>query len=161
MDPVLIGHIASTAFSVAQGAFKVGVLLYDFIQDVRALDTTAREFACEVDALGSACSLVGTRVQSITQQHSRDQPSFGDDLTQSAQLWSCLERQLVACQITVGQLSDAVSVVVSSRAQKSNFMGQAWKQIKLNMRASDIEEVRNRIKSHTSSLQLTLQSVAM
>lgn len=161
MDPVTIAHIAGNALSAAKTAFTVGQTLYDFIQNVKVLDQTAREFANEIDALGAACRLVGSRAQSFVQQHEKDIRDKLYDSTESAQLWLCLERQVTGCYEIVGQLSDAVSCANRTATQSSNFMAQAWRQIKLNMKARDIVDVRNRVKTYTSSLQLTLQSITM
>lgn len=161
MDPMTAIQVASAAFTGAQDALKIGKALYDFIKDTRQIDNTARDFASEVDALGSACSVVANMVQSIGQQHTRHQQIQDAPFSQSAQLWQCLERQVEGCRTTINQLSVAVSCVNKSDKQSSSLMNQAWRQIKLNLKAHDIEEVRNRIKSHSSSLQLTLQSVAI
>ena len=68
MDPVSALKIASTALSIAQGAFQVGQQLYTFIQDVRHQDETAEAFADEIQSLGTACTLVSNRVRRIVEE---------------------------------------------------------------------------------------------
>ena len=160
MDPITTGHIVGVAFSVASGAWTVGTALYQFFDDVKHVDQTAKAFASEVTALGTACGAVGRRFQKDFerpgQQHS--QPPTDE----SAQLWTCLENQLEACDVTISELKTAVSCIEDSGSHRGpKLISQAIRQIKLNMKTGDIAEARNRIQSHTASLQIVLQAVAM
>ena len=161
MDPITAGHVAGVAFSIAIGAFEVGEGLYTFIQDVKQLESTTSAFAGEIKALGAACRVVSNRLQDIVKDH-ESRVSLGSSSNRdSFQLWSCLEDQISDCQKTISQLQEAVSCLKRDPAKGTNFVGQVVRQIKLHMKAKDITEARNRIRSHTASLQILLQSIAM
>ena len=150
-------QIAGTAIALAEAAFAAGSSLYHFIEGVKHIQETAREFAREIEALGTACHLVGKRVRSIAEEQARQLENTNDSRT----LLTCLKRQLKDCNRTIQQLQAAVSCVDIYKVNQSNTFKRAVLQIKLSTKTGDIETARNRIRSHTSSLQLIMQSIAM
>ena len=157
MDPATATQIAGTALQIAQGAWSVGTALYNFAQDVKNLKATAEAFASEIEALGGACSLVSKRVKSIVQEQAAGQSFTGD----VSDLMASLERQLSGCRKTTDQLQTAVQCVSVEGLKDAGVWKRMVKQIQLSMKTDTIELARNRVRSHTSGLQLTLQTIAM
>lgn len=155
MDPLSVLSIAGTAASTAKVAWNVGEALYAFFSDVKAIDHTVTALVAEVKALSSACALVDERLRDIVRDFDAEVRKPRAD---SGKLWGCIEVQVTQSEKSIAQLQAAFDNV---RNETSNKLAQAWRQIKLNMRAKDINEARNRIRSHTASLQTILQTVAM
>ena len=155
MDPLSILQIAGSAATTAKAAWTVGEALYTFFHDVKVIDQTVGGLVAEIKALSGACTLVDERLRDIVQNfdHEITKPSES-----RAKLWACVEAQVVDSQKSVDQLQAAIAGLVKDG---SNAFAQAWRQVKLNMQTKDIGEARNRIRSHTASLQTILQTVAM
>lgn len=159
MDPGTALQIASIALQAADAAFTVGTKLYKFVQDVKRIEETANEFASETKALGTACYLVGTCVKTAFQE--QEQKSNLEQQGDSEILFACLTQQLEDCNRSIDQLQAAISCAGQDKVNNSGCFMRAILQIKLNTKAGDVEIARNRIRSHTSSLQLILHSIAM
>ncbi|KXS99034.1 hypothetical protein AC579_634 [Pseudocercospora musae] len=154
MDPVSILQIAGFAGSASKGAIEVAKDLYVFCNEVRNVDQTVHGLVSEVQALGGACALVDERLRQIVADHETTS-SIG---ASKGRLWSCIELQVTDSRRTIEQLKTAFQGV---REQGGNVLSQVWRQIKLNTKTKDIAEARNRIRSHTASLQMVLQTVAI
>ncbi|KAI9662925.1 MAG: hypothetical protein M1821_007972 [Bathelium mastoideum] len=161
MNPVTAVQVAATAFSVAKGAYEVGEVLCTFVHDVKNLESTTSAFAAEIKALGAACRVVSDRLQDIVKDHERQNTRESSSKDDSSYLWLCLEGQIADCQKTISQLQEAVYCLKRDSSKETNFVSQVVRQIKLNMRTKDIANARNRIRSHTASLQVVLQSIAI
>ncbi|QIW99802.1 hypothetical protein AMS68_005320 [Peltaster fructicola] len=155
MDPVTILTVAGMAFTAAERAFAAGIALGKFINDVKYVDQTLGLLVTEVNALSSACELVGKRIKGIAEA----MDGVGPDSKNESPLWLQVRSQLQDCGQTVSALYEAVKDV--GLEKKKNPFSQAWRQIQLNMKTKDIEESRNRIRSHTASLQLVLQAITL
>ncbi|EME48536.1 hypothetical protein DOTSEDRAFT_48990 [Dothistroma septosporum NZE10] len=155
MDPLSVLQIAGSAATAAKAAWSVGEALYTFCHDVKVIDQTVGGLIAEIKALSSACTLVDERLRDIVQNfdHEITRPSES-----RAKLWACVEAQVIDSQKSVDQLQAAVAGLVKDG---SNAFAQAWRLVKLNMQTKDIGEARNRIRSHTASLQTILQTVAI
>ncbi|KAF7197299.1 hypothetical protein HII31_01350 [Pseudocercospora fuligena] len=154
MDPVSILQIAGFAGSASKGAIEVAKDLYVFCNEVRNVDQTVHGLVTEVQALGSACALVDERLRQIVADYEITSSSNGN----KGRLWNCIELQVTDSRRTIEQLKLAFQGV---REQGGNVLSQVWRQIKLNTKTEDIAEARNRIRSHTASLQMVLQTVAI
>ena len=161
MDPVSATHIAANALSVAKGAWDIGNALYKFIKDARSIDSTARAFAGETRALAAACNVVSTRLEAIVKERDAELGPNDSGSNQHNPLWACLDSQIIECRETVSQLQVTVECAQQDSTKGTTFLGQATRQFKLDMKSNEIAELRTRIQSHTSSLQLILQAVAM
>lgn len=155
MDPLSILSIASAAANIAKGAWNVGEGLHQFFHDVKIIDQTVGGLIVEVKALSGACTLVDERLRDIVQNFDHDITKANDS---RVKLWACVEAQVEDSQRSVDQLQTAISGLVKDG---TNPFAQAWRQVKLHMQTKDIGEARNRIRSHTASLQTILQTVAM
>ena len=157
MDPVSAVQIASAAFTAASGALNV----YMLFKDAQNIDRTAEAFANEIHALGTACGAAGRRLQDLIEKHSASDSSDSKFQSENAQIWQCLACQLPACEATISELKDAVFCSANDSNGQSNFCSRVFRQIKLNLKVKDIAEVRNRIQSHTTGLQLVLQTITV
>lgn len=155
MDPLTVLKIASVAASTAKAAWDVGEGIYTFCNDVKVINQTVSGLVAEVKALGSACTLVDERLRDIVKDFENEARR---PVADRRELWNCIELQISDSQLSVGQVEAALK---SIKEEGSNTFSQAWRQIKLNMKARDIGEARNRIRSQTASLQTILQTVAM
>lgn len=155
MDPVTILTVAGMAFTAAEKAGEAGIALGRFINDVKYIDNTIGLLVTEVNALSAACDLVGSRIKGIAEA----MDGVGPDSKKESPLWLQVRSQLEDCNETVSALYEAVKDV--GLEKKKNPFAQAWRQIQLNMKTKDIEDSRNRIRSHTASLQLVLQAITL
>lgn len=161
MDPASALGVAANALQAAKVAYEIGESLYNFVRDVKNQESIERGFASEVKALSAACHVVGTRLKEIVHDYDNGKTQGSKTKLDSALLWNILEEQVSECQITIGQLSSAVSCLTDNDGKEATFLTQAFRQIKLNMKTRDIAQSRNRIQSHTASLQIVLQAIAM
>ena len=161
MDPVSAAHIAGNALSVAKGAWELGQALYTFISDARGIDTTIQGFAGEVRALAAACQVVGNRLEPIVKERDADSTYTGQPSGEEDPLWACLEGQVSECQETIARLKALIQGLGRDYTKDRSFLDQAARQVKLNMKSKEVTEIRSRVQSHTSSLQVMLQVIAM
>jgi uncharacterized protein Yka (UPF0111/DUF47 family) len=157
MDPATALQIAGLALQFSESVFKACESIYTFFQDVKRLDETAQEFASEIRALETACRLVNSQVKRLAQERSSQHQDDGESDT----LFASLEQQLKDCDRTVKQLQAAVSCVDPKSVDKAGLVRNAIQQIRLNLKVTDIDAVRNRIRMHTSGLQLALLSISL
>ncbi|KAF7185962.1 hypothetical protein HII31_12835 [Pseudocercospora fuligena] len=153
MDPLTI---AASSAKIASSAWKVGEGLYHFFHDVKVIDQTVSGLIAEIKALSGACTLVDERLRDIVQNF--DEEATDPKCESRSRLWACVDAQVADSGKSVKQLEAAIAGLVKDG---SNPFAQAWRQVKLNMQAKDIGEARNRIRSHTASLQTILQTVAI
>lgn len=157
MDPATAAQVAGVALQIARSAWDVGKSIHDFVQDVRNLDGTAIAFANEITALGTACDFVGKHVKGIIKKQGAE-TSRPDDVRE---LMSNLHRQLSGCKTTTEELKAAVACIGPGEVRDASVWKRISKQVQLKMKTRDVETARNRIRSHTGALQLTLQTIAM
>ena len=157
MDPMTAISTAGLALQFSGSFFKACQTLYTFFKDVQGVAETARELAGEIHALEQACRTVNSLVKSLAPEQFTQQ----EENTEMRELFGVLEQQLQKCDRTIKQLQSAISCLNVNSEDKSNLFQDALRQIKLKLKASDIESVRTRIKTHTNSLQITLGSLNM
>ncbi|KAI5361585.1 putative tetratricopeptide-like helical domain superfamily [Septoria linicola] len=152
MDPL---QIASVAAVLAKSAWSVGQSLYLFGHDVTNIDQTVAGLAIEVQTLGRACALVEGRLKDIVGNHDTD---AGKAEMGHEKIWFYLQSLVQDTQATIDQLEHAIRSV---RREGKNLPAQMWRQFKLDLNAKDIAEARDRIRSHTASLQIALQTITI
>ncbi|QIW98725.1 hypothetical protein AMS68_004243 [Peltaster fructicola] len=159
MEPVSILAIAGTALSISKTAYSVGESLYIFIHAARKVDATIQGLIDEVQALGNACTLVDGRLRAIAEDERRRRGR--KSVLGREDLWSSLQEQITACQVTIDKLETAVKPLSGTSTQKSSAFDKMVKQINVNLKTSDIEQARKRVNTHTTSLQIVLLSIAI
>ena len=90
-----------------------------------------------------------------------EQSKYTQDDEETDTLFAVLVQRLQDCDRTTQQLRAAVSSMETTAVDESNYFQKAIRQVKLNSKADEIEYVRNRIRTHTSGLQVTLQAINM
>ena len=155
MDPLSVLSIAGVAGATAKAAWNVGVGLHAFFSNIKAVDPTVNGLVAEVKALSNACAFVDRRLHDIVRDYEAEVRMPRAD---EGKLWACIEVQVLDSQHSVAQLETAFHVVQRERTTR---LSQVWRQMMINMQARNINEARNRLQSHTTSLQTILQTVAM
>lgn len=149
MDPLSIIGIVGTA---GKNAFEVSHALYKLAHDTKNTDQAVADLASEVETLGEACNSVQLQLQGIVSEYG----AANRGGQQLARLWRSTETKLEECQITIRKLETAIESV---RTSKPNVFAQVWQQTKLNLSKDDISDIRSRIRSHTTALQVSLQVI--
>ena len=146
MDPVSIIGLAGTA---SQGALWISTRLYTFITSSATVDKTLSELRAEVDALNRILQAIETNLKGPSAAR-QGRVIAGDD-----EIWNALRIAIKDTQHTVGALRGTVEALNAPRS--TNFFRRAVKQAKLNLDADEIKEIKSRIRTHCSCLQLALQ----
>ena len=150
MDPVSIIGLAGTA---SQGALWISTRLYTFIKSSATVDKTLGELRAEVDALNRILRTIEANLKGPAAAR-RGRVAAGD-----SEIWSALEIAIKDTQYTVCALQGTVEALALPKS--TNFFRRAVKQAKLNLDADEIKEIKERIRTHCSCLQLALQMATM
>ena len=155
MDPLSVLSIAGVAGATAKAALDLGLGLYGFFSNVKAVDQAVNELVREVKALSHACEFVDRHLQVVVRDYEAEvrKPRLDE-----GKLWACIKDQVLDNQRSVAQLEAAFHVVQRERTTK---FSQLLRQFMVNMQAKNINDARNRLRSHTTSLQTILQTVTM
>lgn len=140
------------ALGIAVGAGKVGSTLYQLFKDVKKDRENAMAFAGEVEDLADACANVGELIR-VCQSEPRDDLSVTRNFER---FWRVLKKSLDKCYTTVQCLEIAVSKSSLTSQEQPSVFTRVIIQIQNNKKAKDLQEVRNRIQTHTTSLQIAL-----
>ena len=150
MDPLSILGAVST---VTKTTYWISNTLFNFIQSSRVVDNTLEELNREVEGLTKALKSIelGLKDPAISRAKS------GGNVKGP---WGFLDVAVTDTQRTVNALKGIVEgfgVVKKS----ANPFKKAVKQVKLNLDADQISGVKDRIHTHTTSLQLALQTATL
>ena len=147
MDPITIASTAGVVAKTAKSAWDIGETLYTFTQNTRTVDETIRALQSEIKSFGDACSLLQSVLGGLKDADKMGIAAPGENF------WDNLERATQEYERTVDQLR---VVVKDLNGKKEHFALQGWKQLKLNMRRDEIAAIRDRIRSHLSSVQMVV-----
>ena len=150
MDPLSILGAVST---VTKTTYWVSTTLFNFIQSSRVVDKTLEELNCEVEGLTKALESIALSLKDPAISRVK---SGGD----AKGPWGCLDVAVSDTKRTVNALKgivEGLGVVEKS----ANSFKKTVKQVKLNLDADQISGVKNRIHTHTTSLQLALQTATL
>lgn len=145
-------EVAGLALAAAALATSVAESIERFIRDTVQIDDTIEGLKVEVGSLHSICLSVHDRVPALMQEVEQRQAG------QVLQSHEGLGRQLGTCMETLQDLRNTISGVGISG---TNWIRQAWRQFRLSRRSQAIQSIRNKIQTHTSALQLSLQLVSL
>ena len=149
-----IGGVAAV-LELGKAASALAKTLYTLYRSSKLVNDTINELAVEVDSLGKTCAHVHNLLVSLEKEHNvKDE---GQDW-QYASLWDCVADQVTDCIRTISTLSKSIEGIQRDR---TTFLAQASRQIRLSLKKDEIAEIRGRIRMHMSCLQVTLQSVNM
>ena len=157
VDPVTAVQVAGVALQFSKSIFNACSTVYTFFGDIKRVGETARDFAGEIKALGATGELVNAQVKQLADQQSK----YAQDDEETNTLFDVLVQRLQDCDRITQQLKAAVSSVGPTAVDESNYFQKAIRQIKLNLKADEIEDLRNRIRTHTIGLQVAFQLINM
>lgn len=146
---------AAAVLELSKAACSLAQTLYTFCRNAKHVNENIRELAAEVDSLGAACSMVHTVLASLEQDYSGKSSVYH---FQHKSLWTCVEEQVQECRRTINLLAKSLE---GMRRDRSGFLAQASRSIRLTLKKDSIADIRSRIKLHLSCLQVTLQSANM
>ena len=150
MEPLSILGAVST---VTKSTYWISTTLFDFIQSSRIIDKTLEELNCEVEGLTKALESIelGLKDPAISRIKSGEDPKGP---------WGRLDVAVTDTRRTVYALAETVEGLGVVKKSANPFK-KAVKQVKLNLDADQISRVKDQIRTHTTSLQLALQTATL
>lgn len=154
MDPISPVSLVGLVASLGQGVYTVSTKLYTFIENAKVVDHTMKSLRIEVESLKSALDGIKTAMDEILK--------VGIDLSSptTRAAWQALDNGLKDCEITVNALEDLLEKI-SPETNTPKTLKKVLKQIRLDMGTNGISAVKSRIRTHTSSLQISLQVLVL
>ena len=150
MDPLSIICAAGTA---TQAVIWISTRLYTFVASSAAVERLLSDLLREIDGLTRVLRSIETSLKEPVAR--RKQPGeAGED-----EIWASLDIAIKDTQYTVGALHGTVQALTTQKA--TSFFRRAVKQVKLNLDADEIREIKGRVHTHTNCLQLALQMATM
>lgn len=150
MDPL---SILSAVLTVTKTTYWISSSLVSFIQSSRAIDKTLEELNREVDGLTKALESIALSLKDPAISRVK---SGGDAIGP----WGFLDVAVTDTQHTVNALKGIVEGLGVVKKSANPFK-KAVKQVKLNLEADQVSGVKDRIRTHTTSLQLALQTATL
>ena len=148
MDPLtIITTIATTTRIVT----TLSVKLYGFINDTRQVNNTLRTLHREVQSLENIITAIDHVLQRPTTQTLLQQDEDCD-------LGGAVNDSLVECKNTLEAL-DSFLDRFQSQDRLPTIIQQTQKQIKLRWRSDELCTLRVQMSSHSSAMQLALQTI--
>ena len=142
--------IISGALTVAQTTFTVSNALYNFIRSSKVVDQTLEELYSEVVGLSKALDSISLNLEEPAIARIKSDGS-------GKGAWGSLDVAITDTQHTVNALAGIVGGLGTVKSSAGPFR-KAAKQVKLNLHSDQISGVRDRIGTHTNSVQLALQT---
>ena len=150
MDPLSILSAVST---VTKTTYWISSSLFTFIQSSRVIDKTLEELNREVKGLTKALESIELSLKDPAISRIKS----GKDAKGP---WGCLDVAVTDTQRTVNALKGIVEGLGVVKKSANPFK-KTVKQVKLNLDTDQISGVRDRIHTHTTSLQLALQTTTL
>ena len=151
MDPV---SIAAAALAASEAVGSVSQALYTFITSARSVDDSVKNLHDEVQSLAAMLDAIDLALKQPIVAETREYTSLASGV------WTSVNHAINDSQHTVNALG-AILQGLGDAEKASNSCTKVIKQIKLKFKASDISSVRDRIHTHTISLQLALQMISV
>ena len=146
MDPV---SIVSLAAALTQAVYQVST----FIKSSTSVETTLKELQTEVVGLGKVLKSIEQSLKGPAAARK------GGGVIGEADLWTSLAFAVKDAERTIAALQGIVQGLLVTKP--TNFLRRMVRQAKLNLNADEINAIRVRIHTHTSSLQAALQMATM
>lgn len=154
MDPP---SIAAGATSLTIFAFRAVKAINACVEDIKTADSTLLQLQSEVKALHSGLNSIATTFQSDEIVELFGGPASSQ--SQTVKLMTSITPVLEDCQSTLKRL-DIILHGIEGRPGKSLFW-QPIRALKINMKSDHIVFIRQQIRSYSSTMQMTLNMVAM
>ncbi|KAL8780768.1 MAG: hypothetical protein Q9213_006315 [Squamulea squamosa] len=150
MDPISPIAIVSAVSVIGVNVCTISAKLYIFIRATKAIDKSIEALYTEIKGLENVIkSAQGTLSNALDD-------FLGNPFFLAAEAWDSIKGAVDDCQITVETLTPIVQNVASSKPA-TNLFQWAFRQVKLELSADEVEAVRSRIHTHTMCLQLSMQ----
>ena len=154
MDPISPFAILSAVNSVGGVAFNLSTKLYSFIKATKVVDKSVEALYHEVKGLENILNTVRTTLTRTERNQAEDSALLGDSA------WTSIENAVEDCRLTVEAL-DRLVQDVGTVAATTNPFKKILKQLKLNLNTDQLVAVKGRIHTHSTCLQLALQTLAV
>ena len=151
MDPL---SITASVLTVSQAVGSVSQALYTFITSTQSVDDTVKNLHHEVQSLAAVLEAIDQALKQPMVTDTREYTSLASGV------WTSVNHAINDSQHTVNAL-EAVLQGLGDADTASNSFRKVIKQIKLKFKSSDISSVKDRIHTHTISLQLALQMISV
>ena len=149
MDPVaIISTIGATSHIVQ----SVSTTLYSFISSAKVVDQSLEALHVEVNGLHGVLAIIEKTLKTSVIAQAKEAAALADGI------WASIDHAIEDCQRTVTALQSIVQGLGSS---PSASYKKVIKQIQLNLNTEDIRNVKVRVQTHSSILQLTLQMAVL
>jgi hypothetical protein len=150
MDPL---SITAAAAALAKLAGEVTVILSVFIKDTRNVNTTIQDLSSEVNNASSVLRVIDSLLNNVSKGE-----IYVADITNTSErreaIASSLTQNLAGCRSILKRLKLAFRPV---KVQEKNFAKQAIRQVKLNIKDSEIKTSRSQLHTYIGFLQTSLQ----
>ena len=151
MDPV---SITAAAFTASTTAYKVSTCLYGFIQSAKTVDESLNMLYDAVRSLeGSLTNVDSTMKTSVVHVATADTKAHRGPL-------ASISQSVKDCKHTLKALESRLEDIGRPGAN-SNFFRKSILQIQLNMGQSEIDNLRSHIQSHSTSLQVAINTLML
>ena len=154
MEPVSILSAAAAISAVAGKAWELGSFVRELCQGAKTVDGRVRRLESAVTELARACEHVQGQFESMSSSSSSETPALAWD--EQGALTASIESQVKDCRRT---LKDLRRLLVDLRPSGSSFFGRTSRHVRLQDRGQEINDFSMRIKTHTDTLQMSLQIV--
>ena len=154
MDPL---SIAASSAALVTLCAKISKSLYRFICDSRGVDQALDAFRDEIDDLSGLLSSI--------------ESNFRDSRTATAALrettgyeqshWEKAQRGMNDCRGTLERLSSVLEQVRGDHGNGHVFFSRQRRQIRLDMKSTEIVTLRNQIQSYKDTMKLSLNVITM
>jgi hypothetical protein len=149
MDPLSIS-------AAAAGLLTFAAAIYKCVESIRGADETLMQLKSEVFALQSGLKSIESIFKSDEVGQLYDEKS--NDKLRSNKLLVELVPLLHDCKTTLKKLA-AMLDGIDGKPGQASIVSKPARALKLNLKSSDIELIRQQIRSYTSAMHLTLQVV--
>ena len=151
MDPL---SIATAVLAASQAVSSVSQALYTFITSVKSVDDSIRNLHSEVQSLAAVLEAIEHALKQPIVTEAREYTSLASGV------WRSVNHAINDSQHTVRALGTILEGL-GDADKASNSFRKVKKQIKLKFNARDISSIKDRIHTHTISLQLALQMLSV
>ena len=151
MDPL---SIATAVLAASQAVGSVSQALCTFINSVKSVDDTVKNLHHEVQSLAVVLEAIDHALKQPIVTETKEYTSL------AIGVWSSVNHAVNDSQHTVKAL-EAILQGLGDTENASISFRKVIRQIKLNSNGSDISSVKDRVHTHTISLQLALQMLSV
>jgi hypothetical protein len=151
MDPL---SIVAGAAGLTVTCVHISTVLSSFISDSRNVDSNVAGLYEEVKGLSNV-------LKAINKSWNQNSATALRQADLDGNLWVTVRASLGDCRATLERLGRELNGVQSTGFFRKSFLRRPVTQIRLNLRMSDIVIYKQRIQSHNSAMQSSLQMISV